>query len=316
MQRVFRVIETSGLEPTGVRSTTGFDRNVAQHGIVIPIMVAEVVDDDGVVSTVIIDGNRRVRAAKAAGMATIPAVVLSGTTADERDRLTLITNHLRSNNFQTESLAVAALAGDENGAKRLAQALGLSAVKVQGLLRKLDGMPDEVRTAMFEERVAVSVATAIAGYPAPLQDRLVALLLSRGGLDTPTVEGERKRYERDHPPARAAAASVRRGPVVEPWMEEDMATFAPPPATVPAAAPPDGRAQNVGSEGVAAPPGAPAATDETAPATDDPRVFIARVDAALLAQARAVRAHNLPRSVWVDRAIRAWDLAEEEGDRT
>ena len=73
---------------------------------------------------------------------TSPAVVLKATTKQDRARLTLLCNSMRSANFHTESAAILALAADEDAAAEAARAIGLGAVKIQQLYRKIVTMPD------------------------------------------------------------------------------------------------------------------------------------------------------------------------------
>jgi ParB family chromosome partitioning protein len=322
MQRVFRVVETKELKPVGLKTTQGFNHNVRDNGVITPILVAEVPDADGVIALEIIDGNRRVRAAKLAGIEKVPAVVLRETTAEERARLTLICNHMRSLNFFTESQAALALAGDDQALEREARLMGLSVSKVLGMVRKLERMPEAVRQAMWEERVQVSSATDIAGFPQSLQDEVVARLEERGWLDTRTVMAMKEEWEARHGRLnpRSGSRSPRQGPPPAPpptWEEA-------PPVAIDAAAP----SATVGGWQVrevetprplasAAPDSSPGGTATISrptvaePETDihlgEMEAFVKVLDATLRDLAGEGHALGISRSVWVDRTMRAWD---------
>ncbi len=314
MQRVFRLVDTAELDPVGMKTTTGFERSVERHGVINPILVAEVADDDGVIGLEIVDGNRRVRAAKSAGMDKIPAVVLKETSTEDRARLTLMTNQLRSYNFHTESLALTALAADEASAGRAANAMGISAVKLQNMQKKLAGMPEEIRRGMYEGTVPVSSATVIAGWPDELQRRIVDELRRKRRLYTRQIDEIKQEYERLHPPPPkpsrvAPTAPAPEAPPFDDWYDDEPVAYSglSSGATTPSVQP-----------AVSPPPDLQAPSSETAPETatsdpgSDPREFVKRLDGALLALALETRGSNLSRAAWIDRCMRAWDLSETE----
>jgi ParB/RepB/Spo0J family partition protein len=230
MQRVFRLVDTAELRAVGTKTTSGFYRSVQRHGIINPIIVAEVADADGVIGLEIVDGNRRVRAAKAARMEKIPAVVLKETSPEDRARLTLMANHLRSANFHTESLAVSLLADNDEEARRAAAEMGVTPSKLQGIHKKLATMPAEILKAMYEGRVPVSSATSIAGWPEELQRQIVTLLQREHRLITPMIDEVRRDYERQHPPSPKTPRFESLPPAPEPppfddWFEDDPSAF-------------------------------------------------------------------------------------------
>ncbi|CAN5863265.1 hypothetical protein BH20CHL2_BH20CHL2_12520 [soil metagenome] len=314
MQRVFRLVDTAELEPVGMKTTTGFERSVERHGIINPIIVAEVADEDGVIVLEIVDGNRRVRAAKSAGLDKIPAVVLKETVPEDRARLTLMANQLRSYNFHTESLALSALAADEESAGRAANAMGISAVKLQNMQKKLAGMPEEIRRGMYEGTVPVSSATVIAGWPDELQRRIVDELRRKRRLYTRQIDEIKQEYERLHPPPPKPARVAQMPPAPEAppfddWYDDEPVAYSGPSSV---AAP-------VSVQPTVSPPPAPQPpSSETAPEAAiaetgvDPREFVKRLDESLLLLARETRARNLSRAAWIDRCMRAWDLSEPE----
>ncbi len=316
MQRVFRVVETRELQPIGLKTTQAFNHSVRDNGVVTPILLAEVPDADGVIGLEIIDGNRRVRAARQMGIAKMPAVVLRETTPEERSRLTLICNHLRSPNFFTEARAALALADDDRALEREARLMGLSVSKVLGLVQKLEQMPEAVRQAMWEERLQVSSAKAIAGFPAPLQVEVVAKLEERGWLDTRTVIAMKEAWEARHGAINQRSRSRPQGPPPEPppvWEDAGPVSFgADAPERVggwqvrPVEAPPPSM-----SVGPGLPSGATATLRRTGTEPDtqlgEMEAFVMVLDATLRDLVQTGKAVGISRSVWVDRAMRAWD---------
>ena len=217
MQRVFRVVETKALTPVGPKTTNAFNRSVRRFGILNPVLLAEVVDADGVIDLAIIDGNRRVRAARAARLPKIPSVVLKATTEHDRARLTLMCNYMRSANFHTESAAILSLAADEEAAADAARTIGLGPGKMQQLYRKIATMPEPVRQAMYEHRIPVTAARWVGAWPEGLQRELVDLLGRRRYVNTTTVKDLREWYAERHPEEFAVAEPAREDVPFDEW---------------------------------------------------------------------------------------------------
>ena len=238
MQRVFRVVNTAELTPVGIKSTGQFNRSVRRYGVLNPVLLAEVVDADGVVELAIIDGHRRVRAAKSARLPKIPAVVLKATTKQDRARLTLLCNSMRSANFHTESAAILALAADEDAAAEAARAIGLGAVKIQQLYRKIVTMPEPVRHAMYEHRIPVTAATWVGAWPEGLQREVVDLLARRRYVNTTMLRDLREWYAERHPEEFAVAAPAKVDVPFDEWSDTSL-------HVVDIPAPPDAPVDNV-----------------------------------------------------------------------
>lgn len=199
VKRVFRLVDTARLSPIGTHTTKGFNLSVERNGVVTPIIVSETTSESDEPAFEIVDGNRRVRAAKFANISQIPAVVLMEASEDDRDRLTLISNHLRSSNFLTESNALSSLVSTGWEIRSMAFSLGIAPSKVQKIFDKLETMPADVRTAMCEGRIPVSSATAIAAWPKQVQGEVVALLRERHHVQTWAIRAIKERYDEAHP---------------------------------------------------------------------------------------------------------------------
>jgi ParB/RepB/Spo0J family partition protein len=300
MQRVFRVVNTAELKPVGIKSTGQFNRSVRRYGVLNPVLLAEVVDADGAIELAIIDGHRRVRAARSARLPKIPAVVLKATTKQDRARLTLLCNSMRSANFHTESAAILALAADEDAAAGAARAIGLGPVKVQQLYRKISTMPEPVRNAMYEHRIPVTAASWVGAWPEGLQREVVDLLARRRYVNTTMLKDLREWYAERHPEEFAVAAPATEDVPFDEWSDTSLHVV-----NIPA--PPAAPVDNVDGGGVRSPSGEACRVDVHAPPGDSALPLGAVPDATHLG-AQHVEVANIP----TDPA--AETLSEERGD--
>ena len=154
-----------------------------------------------------IAGERRLRAARLAGVATIPALVRP---ADEAASLeiALAENVAREDlNAIEEALAYAALA-DEFGLThdRIGELVGKSRVAVTNVLRLLD-LPDEVREAIERGALSEGHGRALLGLADHLERRRVARLVVARGL---TVRQTEALVRAAHEVADTAAKRVER----------------------------------------------------------------------------------------------------------
>jgi ParB family transcriptional regulator, chromosome partitioning protein len=122
--------------------------SIAQDGILQPVLVRPVPGGPGYE---LIAGERRWRAARAAGLVTVPAIVRE---ADDREALALavVENVVRTDLDPIEEARAYARLCDEMGLTQaeVAQAVGRSRVSITNGLRLLD-LPDEV-IALLERR--------------------------------------------------------------------------------------------------------------------------------------------------------------------
>jgi ParB family chromosome partitioning protein len=122
--------------------------SIRQDGVLQPVLVRPLADGPGYE---LIAGERRWRAARAAGLATVPAIVRE---ADDREALALavVENVVRTDLDPIEEARAYARLCDEMGLTQaeVAQAVGRSRVAVTNGLRLLD-LPDEV-IALLERR--------------------------------------------------------------------------------------------------------------------------------------------------------------------
>ncbi|MDQ4044127.1 MAG: ParB N-terminal domain-containing protein [Chloroflexota bacterium] len=194
MQRVFRVVDIADLKPMDVKPTDRMVRSVRDHGILVPVLLCEIVDENGVISLEILDGNRRVTAAAEVGLARVPAVVLQQVGPESASAMTVIANTLRSRNAVSEWQAVERLGDLGHDAEGIMRLTGLTKASLETRLRPSEMHPD-LRRAMLEGRVSVTVWERAGRLPIEAQQRLADLLEERGGLRMVDVDAERKRAE-------------------------------------------------------------------------------------------------------------------------
>jgi ParB family chromosome partitioning protein len=199
MQRVFRVVETAELTPMDLAPTDRMVASVRRYGVLAPVLLEERVDEDGVVSLEIVDGNRRVNAARQAGVERIPAIVFSQAEPEAMAAMTLIANGLRSRNPVSEWQATERLGDLGNDAGQIMRLTGLTKASLETRLRPSAMHPD-LRRAMLEGRIAVTVWERAGRLPPEAQQRLADLLEERGGLRMADVDAERRLTEREDAP--------------------------------------------------------------------------------------------------------------------
>ncbi|MCJ7716649.1 MAG: ParB/RepB/Spo0J family partition protein [Anaerolineales bacterium] len=138
--------------------------SIQEHGIIQPLVLSAQ-DADADQKYAVIAGERRLRAAKLAGLSTVPAILRE---ADSRDHLlvALIENVQRAdlNPLETasayQSLAVEFGLSHENIAKRV----GKSRTAVTNTLRLLD-LPDVVQQAVRKNQLSMGHARALLALP-------------------------------------------------------------------------------------------------------------------------------------------------------
>ncbi len=171
--------------------------SIRTHGVLQPIVVRETVDGNHE----LIAGERRLRAARLAGLATIPAVVRDSSGGDQL-QLALVENLQRSDlNPIEEAQAFQELTGRFGlSHEAVARQVGKSRVAVSNALRLLDLAP-ETQQAIAEGRITEGHGRALAALTVPeLQRAVLAVVLERH-LSVRQTE-ELVRRKRQEPPRR------------------------------------------------------------------------------------------------------------------
>jgi ParB family chromosome partitioning protein len=154
--------------------------SIRELGVLQPILVRPT--DDSEESFEIIAGERRWRAARRAGLATIPALVRSATTDQNSLEQALVENVQRADlNAMEEAAAYQQLIDDFSFTHdQVATRVGKSRTSVTNTLRLLQ-LPAGVQRAVAEGEITAGHARALLGTPdRALQEQLAARIISEG----------------------------------------------------------------------------------------------------------------------------------------
>ncbi len=187
--------------------------SVAEHGILQPILVVETLEGYQLVA-----GERRVRAARLAGLARIPAVVRQ--LADQHQlELALVENIQRADLGPLEEAGAYRRLIDEFGLTQdsVARKVGRARSTIANSLRLLDLDPT-VQRALADGQISEGHARAIAALDGPDQARLLAIVVARGISVRQTEELARRLRE---PAASSGPAERMPDPDAE-RVEEDL----------------------------------------------------------------------------------------------
>ena len=136
--------------------------SVREHGVLQPLIVTLGIDGGGYI---LIAGERRLEAARLAGLATVPVLVRQATD-QQRLELAIIENVQRADLSPLEEAeAYRQLAEDFNlSHEAIAAQVGKSRVAVTNTLRLLK-LPDPVKNALIEDRISEGHARALLALP-------------------------------------------------------------------------------------------------------------------------------------------------------
>ncbi len=139
--------------------------SVRTHGVLQPLVVSRRVSEVGAVSYQLIAGERRLRAARAAGLARVPVVVRE-TTPQGLLELALVENVQRADLNALEEAAAYRQLVDDFGLTQeaVAQRAGKSRAAVANALRLLS-LPDPIRAALVAGEISEGHARALLGLP-------------------------------------------------------------------------------------------------------------------------------------------------------
>lgn len=175
--------------------------SIAVHGVIQPVIVRAVADG----TYQLIAGERRLRAARLAGLETIPAVVRDEPEGESSLELALIENLQREDLNPIETALAYRELIDRFGLthEAVARQVGKSRVAVSNALRLLDLAP-ETREAIVEGRISEGHGRALAAITVPALQRAVLQVVLERGLNVRQTE-ELVRRKRDEAPARERA---------------------------------------------------------------------------------------------------------------
>lgn len=140
MESSLQQIELSDLgESIGTPPSARLIESVERYGVMQPIVVAKTVDGSGEIGLEVIDGNRRIAAAREARVRAVPALVLDGLTDQQIAEWTLVANGFRQANYLTEMQALRQLQATGYSPSDIAKVSGLakSSLDVRSRLERL-----------------------------------------------------------------------------------------------------------------------------------------------------------------------------------
>ncbi len=161
-----------------------FIENVKMYGVKVPVVVR---GDNGHYE--VIDGRRRIEAARCIGMKEVPAIVVNG----DPSLLGVILNIHRSPNFAHEVKRIKELLIDGHTAEEVARLLNTRKSKIYRLLR-LTRLCEEGMERLAEGKISLSVALVLSALPREQQEELLA---EHEKLTLETVRSFRKKENFD-----------------------------------------------------------------------------------------------------------------------
>jgi ParB family chromosome partitioning protein len=180
--------------------------SIREHGILQPLVITI---DPGSDRYTLVAGERRLRAARLAGLEKVPAVIRQ-VNEQERLELALVENIQRSDLTALETAEAYQLLHDEFGLRHedIADRVGKSRESVSNMLRLLN-LADEARQALRDGLISAGHAIALLGLANPIaQNSVLKTILSQKLTVRQTEELVKKlKGERVKPRAKAAQPS-------------------------------------------------------------------------------------------------------------
>jgi ParB family chromosome partitioning protein len=175
--------------------------SIAAHGVLQPILVTETLDGYRLVA-----GERRLRAAKMAGLERIPAIIRQAGEQDQLE-LALVENLQRADLNAMDAARAYAQLRDLFGMtnEAIADQVGKARPTITNTMRLLDLEP-AVQDAIETGRISEGHGRALLGLAPLAQRELLALAIVRG-LSVRQVEALGRRLREDVGPARAPTAT-------------------------------------------------------------------------------------------------------------
>lgn len=167
--------------------------SIREHGIIEPLVARKLGEN----SYELIAGERRLRAATALGLTTVPVILRETSGEREKLLLALVENLSRQDLNVIEEAQAYRQLSDEFGLTQedISQRVGKSRSTVANIMRLL-GLPSEVQQAVMENRISPAQAKVLAGITdAVAQQKMFTAML--GGGVTVRVAEEAARQKKD-----------------------------------------------------------------------------------------------------------------------
>lgn len=156
-------------------------RSVDWMGVLQPVLIRPRAAAGHVPGTwLVIDGNRRVRAAQIAGLETVPTITVEEDGAVS-EVLQLTANNTRGRNLAADLSSVEALSVAGYTPKEIGHAVGLTSAQVDRLLR-MSSLHPTLRAALDADKLALGIAEGAARLPIAIQQQLADQYEAAGKL--------------------------------------------------------------------------------------------------------------------------------------
>lgn len=165
--------------------------SIRAHGVLQPILVRQVDAPEGGHRYEVVEGRRRIKAARKADLDEIPAALVRGPDAMGR-ALTIGLHATRRKNLGAELAAIRDLVDLGAGEDAIARATGMGKGTLRARLRLIADLDPVLLQAVIAGKIAVTVAQQAAGCAAAVQARLAAIFAETGKLTGPQVAEARQ----------------------------------------------------------------------------------------------------------------------------
>jgi len=197
--------------------------SIREHGLIQPLIVSQVSDAEAQ-RYQLIAGERRLEAAKLAGLARVP-VIIREATPQEMLELALVENIQRADLNPLEQATAYRHLMDDFGLtqEQAAQRVGKSRVAVANSVRLLR-LPDEIKSSLAQGQITEGHARAILGLDEPDDQRKVWKAILRRGLNVRQTEETVRRLVAEPKPKRPEQSSSPETKALEDRFREALGT--------------------------------------------------------------------------------------------
>jgi ParB family chromosome partitioning protein len=180
--------------------------SIKEHGILQPLILTKEANED---TYVLIAGERRLRAAKLAGLESVPAIVRQAS-EQERLELALIENIQRENLTPMESAEAYQQLNDEFGLShdQIAVRVGKSRTAVTNTIRLLK-LPDTVREALMTGKISEGHGRALLGLSTVKAQKAALQTIISHELNVRQTEELIRKLSGEKPPATPASKAPK-----------------------------------------------------------------------------------------------------------
>lgn len=194
VELISRDVPVTEIEHTvGPRPSDRLVESVRRHGVVVPVILREIVSEEGELAYGIVDGNRRIASAREAEVETVPARVIAEATEADAAQLTLLTNQFRAGNYITELWALRALERAGVDRRQLPELTGMTSSTIQ-TRETLSRLERRLFIGTAEGRITPTVALAAAKLD-PVTQRALGDEYARTGKLTKAMVDAAARQE-------------------------------------------------------------------------------------------------------------------------